>query len=384
MPVTVINVTCNGLSNGKVCIPITAIPTLPGTINILDDTATQISNLGTPSSTPPGAVIGPVTPAGVTFDTLGTYCWDGLSAGVYSVTVTDSSAPEVCTGVLTFEILEPDSLSVDYEIIPGVCGTTGVTVQGLAEGGTPSYTFTLENVGSGYGPVNKVTGLFKSVPVDPVNQYTLTVVDHKGCTENTNFLITSSGGLEAQVGVKNVTCFGACNGQISVVGLGGTPPYKILLFSDPPGSYARSSPCPENECSTSMDFDNLCAGDYRVQVTDANGCKFDYPDVITITQPTEIVYTGLVTTDPTCNDCCNGTITIDTITGGTGPYVVNITEAPEGQVIPSTIFTSGTSVAVSFTGLRAGNYTVTIKDSTGCIKTLTLGINTPPSVQFGI
>lgn len=384
MAITVIAVTCNGLSNGKVCIPITSIPNFPATINILDESANQISNLGTPVSTPSGAVLGPVTPSGITFDRLGTYCWDGLAAGVYTVTVTDATAPTPCANTGTFEVTEPDTLSVEYELIPGLCGANGVTVQGLAEGGTPPYSFTLENVGSGFGPVTKTTGTFKSVPVEPTDQYTLTVTDANGCTDTTNFLITSTGGLEVKVGVKNVTCFGACNGQISAVGTGGTPPYKILLVSDPPGTYVKSSPCPENECSTSMEFDDLCAGDYRVEITDANGCKFSYPDVITITQPTEIIYTGLVTTNPTCNDCCNGTIVIDTITGGTGPYTVKITEAPEGQVIPSTVFTPGTSVAATFTNLTHGNYIVVITDSTGCTKIVDLGLNPSPSVQFGI
>lgn len=379
----VTHVSCNGGNDGRVCIKISQLPTLPGVINIVDDTNTPISNLNTPSSTPPGATITPVS-GGLQFDTLGTYCWDTLVAGVYTVTITDSSAPIVCNNTFTFEVLEPDSLSVDYQITPGSCGSTGVTVQGLAEGGTPNYKFTLENTGSGYGPVTKVNGEFKSVPVDPVNDYTLTVEDANGCTESTTFSINTTGGLEAEVGVQNITCFGACNGSISVIGIGGTPPYNIILLSEPKGTYAESSSCSQDECKTAHDFTGLCAGDYKVKVIDANGCIYEYPDTITLTQPTEITYTGLDVTHVTCNDCCDGSIVIDTITGGTGPYTVKITEAPEGQIIPSTVFTTGASVAVTYNGLRPGNYVITIKDSTGCTTTIEVGINEPPKIDIDI
>jgi len=374
----IVNVTCNGATDGSFTVTL-KVPVLDGVVNVVDmGTNLPIANLNTPFVSPAGVTLTPVV-GGLQFDINGTFGWDTLGAGRYKVTLTDSSAPTPCVTEVIIEITEPDTLAVDYNIVPGLCGDSTVTIQAMAEGGTPGYTFELENVGSGYGPITKTSGEFKNVPLDNVNQYTLTVTDDNGCTATTSFLVDSTGGLELSAGFTNVTCYGACNGTITAVGTGGVQPYRFILTSDPVGTYTKSSDCDANSCVSSHTFTGLCAGDYKVKVVDANGCTFEYPDTITITQPTQIDFTGLVVTDVTCNSCCDGSIVIDTITGGTGPYTVEVTASPEGQVVPSTIFTAGASVAVTYNNLTYGNYEITITDSTGCTRTIKVGINAPMS-----
>lgn len=371
------HVTCNGANDGTITRFI-KVPTLDGIVDVVDlGTNLSIPNLNTPFVSPAGATLTPVV-GGLQFDTNGTFGWDALPAGKYRITVTDSTVPDICTGIYEFEITEPDTLAVDYNIVPGLCGDSTVTIQATAEGGTPGYSFELENVGSGYGPIIKTSGEFKNVPLDNTNPYTLTVTDDNGCTANTSFLVDSTGGLELSAGFTNVTCYGVCNGTITAVGTGGVQPYRFILTSDPAGTYTKSSDCDAGTCVSSHTFTGLCAGDYKVKVVDANGCIFEYPDTITITQPTQIDFTGLAVTDATCN--FDGSIVIDTITGGTGPYTVKVTSSPEGQVVPSTIFTDGASVAVTYSNLISGNYEITITDSTGCTRIVEIGINDSPQV----
>lgn len=369
------NVSCNGSTDGNVRL-VLRTTVAPGTVSILNlNTNTVIPNIASPVNFPFGSILTPVI-NGLQFTLNGSYTWDNLPAGRYRVTLTDSALIP-CSKEFEFEITEPDTLELDYEILPGSCGESTATLLGISLGGTPNYSYTLENAAIGYGPVTKTSGEFKNLVVDTVNPYTLSVEDSNGCTASMSILITSTNGFEVIVGKKDVTCFGQCNGSISAVAIGGVPPYKFILSSEVPGEHADTSTCSDSECVDSYTFDGLCANDYTLTAIDANGCKFTYPDTISIQQPTQIQFTGLTVGQITCNECCDGSITIDTITGGTGPYTVELTKVPEDQIPPSTIFTDGSSVAVTINNLKFGSYEITITDSTGCSRIIKVGINVP-------
>jgi len=301
----IVNVTCNGADDGRVCMTITA-PSFPVNIEITHETSGVIPNIASPVLTPPSAVVTP-SGSGADLDTPGRYCWDALEPGKYTVVIVDTS-PTPCIINTEFEITEPDSLSIDYEIVSGNCNDGSVTIQASADGGSkfPSggYRFTLDG-GDLSGPINKNNGLFKNIP-SSTTPYTLTVTDANGCTDTTNIEIDSTNEITIEYGFKNVSCYGACDGEISVVGTGGQPPYRFILVSDPPGTFVKTNDCdPEgNSCVTSYIFKDLCAGDYTLKVVDANGCNFELPSSITIDQPTEIVYAGPVVANVTCDDCC--------------------------------------------------------------------------------
>lgn len=378
------NVSCNGASDGKLCIKNLSVPTLNGFINIVNTgTGLPIPGLATPDVSPAGSVITAAPPDGVSFTLNGQYCWYGLPAGKYEITVKDSSLTP-CLITSTFEIEEPDTLALDYEIILGDCSDTKAQLQATADGGTGTYTFTLENLALAYGPISKTTGLFKNVIPDPTNQYTLTVVDENGCTESISFLVETANSLSISVGTHNISCFDACDGIIEAVAVGGTAPYRFILVSEPEGTFARTSGCDTGEtCDVAYNFRDLCAGSYKIKVIDANGCTFTYPNTITLTQPTKIEFDPLVITHVTCNNCCDGSIEIPGITGGTPFYSVELTQIPEGQITPSTIFTDGLTPSI-FSGLKPGNYEITITDDKGCTRIIKVGINSPASIQIVI
>lgn len=380
----VYNVTCNGQNDGKICFTVN-VPNLNAFIKITNTTVgTDVTD--SPVTTPIGAVVVPyVAGVGVEVDTNGEYCWENLAPGTYTIKVSDSSASP-CVTEATAEVIEPLTVSVDYEVIYSKCDGNVVDVQATGEGGTEPFIFTLENVGGGFGPITKSSGLFKNIPIDLVNDYTLTITDIKGCSTSIDFKLDSASTVVINVGSENVKCFGMCNGSISVIATGGTPSYTYILTSDPEGTFAEVS-CPdegeETSCDNNYQFKNLCPGDYNVKVIDSKGCSTEYPNTVTITEPDEIVITGPTVTEITCNNCCDASISIDSIVGGTANYTVEITTFPEGAAVPGPIYTDGSSPSV-FEDLSVGEYVVTITDKNGCKKEVKINILKPDEIEVSL
>ncbi|MFZ1806441.1 MAG: hypothetical protein WAU36_04435 [Cyclobacteriaceae bacterium] len=97
-------------------------------------------------------------------------------------------------------------------------------------------------------------------------------------------------------------------------------------------------------------FDGLTAGDYEVKVTDGNSCV----RLIDVSLSGGSSTLSLAATATPDTDCLtgNGTITA-TETGGVGPYEFKLNNGSFGS-------------SATFTALKAGNYTVEVKDSGGC------------------
>jgi gliding motility-associated-like protein len=146
--------------------------------------------------------------------------------------------------------------------------------------------------------------------------------------------------LVADVTGTNVVCFGTSTGTLVVVPSGGTTPYEYLW----------------NNFVTDSTQSGVTAGRYVVLVTDSNGCH-TY-DSILITEPSEIIITGVVT-DVVCSGFNTGAIDI-TVIGGTGAY---------------TFAWSDGSTTEDIDTLAGGSYTVTVADANGCVKTATFVIN---------
>lgn len=89
---------------------------------------------------------------------------------------------------------------------------------------------------------------------------------------------------------------------------------------------------------------------YTLTVTDGNGCK-DTASVWAFPRPNPV--SGVI--DSTLNGCLvpSGSLTVNTPTVGTAPFLYSINGGP-------------TQASNVFTGLAAGNYTLTVTDAYGC------------------
>ncbi|MCO5288691.1 MAG: SprB repeat-containing protein [Bacteroidetes bacterium] len=131
--------------------------------------------------------------------------------------------------------------------------------------------------------------------------YTVTVTDSKLCTKSFSQTISNLSGPVVTVdSVKNVSCFGGNNGGI-----------YISVTGNSPFTYAWSSG------AVSQDLVNVVAGTYTVTVTDNSNCQAVVSR--TITQPTVIAAT-LTATNATCGQN-NGSITTS-VSGGTPTYTI--------------------------------------------------------------
>jgi hypothetical protein len=146
--------------------------------------------------------------------------------------------------------------------------------------------------------------------------------------------------------VQKTSCFGECDGEIVVTTTGGTPPYVYTWAHGP---------------STST-VNGLCAGDYTVNVTDANGCYID--STMNVPTEPEIIFSASGT-DPSCVGFTDGTLS-STVSGGLAPYQF--------------LWSNGATTQ-NVNGVGAGAYSVTVTDADGCSKSANTSLgeaNCPP------
>lgn len=196
--------------------------------------------------------------------------------------------------------------------------------------------------------------------------YDLRVYDVDSCFIDTTFEITEpTSMIVSTVSQTNLTCFGVCTGEIEVSTTNGTSPYSYEWFD------ATTDIAVPGQDSDPIAV-NLCAGDYYVIVTDANGCTFQSND-FTLTQPDEIIPT-ITTTDVLCFGDCNGVASATAI-GGDGNYTftwLNTIPAVEG---------TGPSINT----LCAGDYLLETSDGTGCtVQSAPFIINEPTEVTISV
>jgi len=321
-----------------------------------------------------------------------TYLWSNgatsasisnLSAGSYSVTVTDNAAGTAtasatisgpaaisgtassitspsCIGSLNGSVvITPSGGTAPYTIVPaqtglaagsyqftitGANGCTGTVSANIPNPTPVTATITALNNVSCFGSMNGSVTITASGGTGPYSispaqsglgagLYTFTVTDSKGCTTTVSATVSQPSQVSATItGQTNVTCFGSMNGSVSITASGGTAPYSI--------SPAQTG---------------LAAGSYTFTVTDAKGCSTTVS--ATISQPSQVSASITGQTNATCFGSMNGSVSI-TASGGTAPYAISPAQ----------------------TGLAAGAYTFTITDSNGCSTTVTAIISQPSAM----
>jgi gliding motility-associated-like protein len=258
-------------------------------------------------------------------------------------TVTSSSVITI-NPLPVLEVLSLDNIScvglIDGEIHIG------------ASGGSGPYTFSMD--GAPFQPSGDFTGLAAAT-------YMLEVMDSKGCVSGTTLEVIEPLPFTAVVdSTFNVTCFAGNDGAIYITLEGGTEPYDVS-WSGPSGW-----------TSTSPDITGLTEGTYSLTVTDLNGCA-SYSFTEAITQPDEIIITSETLSDyggygVTCPESADGSISV-TVGGGTPPLAL-LWSGPDGFV----------STEADISLLRAGLYTLTVTDISGCTL-INDYVLTPPEVM---
>ena len=252
-----------------------------------------------------------------------------LSAGIYTVTVTDNSG---CTTTKSATIVEPvvltASISRSNDVSCFGASDGDATVQ--ASNGTAPYTYAW----SSGGTTTFESGLIAGV-------YIATVTDINGCSASTTVTINQPSTISVAINGTNVSCNGGIDGEALAIPSGGVAPYTY--FWSPSGGTVNLA-------------SGLSAGTYTVTVFDANGCSAS--NSVIIGEPITLAVSTTIS-----NAFCsqnNGFVTAN-VTGGTGSY--SYAWSPTG----------GSSSTAS--SLYAGVYTVTVTDANGCTITISAIVN---------
>lgn len=275
---------------------------------------------------------------------LFTYLWSngastqdvsGLSAGTYTVTVTDDNN---CVISAAYTVNQPAALSVVVDNVTSVLcnGQSTGAIAITASGGTFGYSYLWSN-----GSIQEdISGL-------TAGTYTVTVTDANLCTATASATINQLSALNLSTVVTNVNCNGLLNGAINLTVSGATPGYTYLWSTG----------------NSSEDLVGLGAGTYTVTVTDANLCTASVS--ATVTQPPAISLSTVVTA-VSCNSGNNGAVDLSVI-GGTPGY--------------SYLWNTG-AVTQDITNLSAGTYTVTVTDLNSCTATTNATVTQPSALSL--
>jgi SprB repeat len=190
--------------------------------------------------------------------------------------------------------------------------------------------------------------------LEPFRNYNVVAKNSWGCTDTVVVTIMTqdacAGVTVSVTATKTDASPNQSNGTITATATGGTG----FTYSINGGAFQASG-----------NFSNLAAGTYDVTAKNSNGCLGTVQIVIGTNNPCAGVTVAITTTQVNPGTgLSNGSITA-TATGGTGfTYSLN----------SGTFQASGT-----FTGLAAGNYTITAKNSNGCtgLTSVALGANNP-------
>jgi gliding motility-associated-like protein len=180
-----------------------------------------------------------------------------LPAGVHFAYATDSAG---CVSKTSVTIEEPALLRSDMVQFPVKChGDATGAAQVTASGGVKPYAYAWEGGSTAPNAQNLPTGFIE-----------VRITDGNGCLHVDSILVTQPNApLAATATGKDPTCFGDRDGTVSIVGAGGTPPYRYALNDKPwNGSTLQIG---------------LQAGAYEPKIIDANGCTAR-TDLVTLEQ----------------------------------------------------------------------------------------------------
>ncbi|PTM14099.1 MAG: hypothetical protein DA408_04200 [Bacteroidetes bacterium] len=275
-----------------------------------------------------------------------TYRWDngdttlvrtGIPGGViYAVTATDAQG---CTGVQSRLLADPPPITFDLLATTPNCF------------GDANGSLTLANLNSPNGMLTNIqwdNAANNQTTVTATNlaagAYSVTVTDANSCMANATATLGQPPTLVAAFTTRDNICFGYADGAVLVTASGGVPDYDYQWFNGAVGP----------------NLTNLQAGTYAVTVSDSRGCEVVL--LPTVTQPPS--FTASAETEPTsCFGTRDGRITV-TPAGGAPPYRYSI----------GNMNFSASNVLL---GLAGGNYTLFIRDASGCQFNLAATVGEP-------
>ncbi len=214
-----------------------------------------------------------------------------LTAGEYIVEVKDANR---CIIHDTIVIAQPDEvLAVEKNQTNVLCyGEPTGAIDLYVSGGISGYSFLWSNGAITEDIVNVVAG-----------EYLVEITDANGCVKTDSIEINQPQFpvLYKDLAIDHVKCFGENNGAVNMNISGGSFPYDIYWSTN----------------DTTESIDTLVAGEYSLQIIDANSCQYDTTFIIA--QPALPLALDLDVNHVSCFGGHDARIELN-VTGGTSDY----------------------------------------------------------------
>ena len=273
-----------------------------------------------------------------------TYSWNtgastpdilDLGPGLYELTVTDANG---CENISTIDLQSVFEFEASLSSIDVSCfnENDGQIIIDEILGGTSPYMLSL----NGGASQNAEDILDLSA-----GTYTVEISDQNGCAVEETLIVNSPPQLFVDLTIFNPTCPGDTDGSILAEASGGNPGYEY--------SWSNNVNGPE--------IINIESGSFTITVVDNDGCEVVNTAFMDQLLPIE---PNVSTFDLSCFNVQDGQLIIDTIIGGTAPYMISL----NGGIPTSNLFLAG---------LEAGNYEIEVIDDNGCTFSETYLINQP-------
>jgi large repetitive protein len=215
----------------------------------------------------------------------------------------------------------------NYQTNPSCFGEKTGFFQINTYSGSGNYTYVVDN--------NATIDNFGEAHHLAAGTYHVTVTDGNGCSDVATVIITEPEKLKANLTFDPIQCHGGMT-PLTYFATGGTQPYSF----------------------SGQTFD-VSAGHFAYGVWDAKGCQ----STAEVDVPNPPIITLIVSKlNTNCSSTATGKIGV-VAQGGAGGFQFQLNNGA---------FTTN----ANFTGLSAGNYVVTVKDSKGCLQTKTVTIGT--------
>ncbi len=193
-----------------------------------------------------------------------TYSIDNLSAGTYSITVTDIHG---CSSLGSVDIFDNNALSVPPASVVnvGCFGDCDGEITLTPSGGVQFTGSTLYNY-QWNDYLNQTTNTAVGLCVDSVTlltEYICVITDAQGCELYDTVTLSQPEEFSVATEITSVvSCYGNADGKIKALITGGTPMF----------TYTWGNGSSQNTNNTTSDITGLIEGQYIVDVVDNNGC----------------------------------------------------------------------------------------------------------------
>lgn len=362
---------------------------------------------------------------GALSNTTGSFA--GLTAGIYTITVTDIQLCSVSTQVNIVNAIPIVLNSIQSTPVSCNNGNNGsLTIS--CGGGLGVLNYQLQPLGT-----NNSTGLFTNLNA---GSYTVVVTDANACTYSTVAVIANPSTIVfSSVVPTNINCYGDSTGAINVQATGGngaigyqlnpglinsgtgvfanllannyiitaidannctattsvglTQPVQMFVqlisqqnpncFGEQTGSIqflgnGGTAPLSYNLQPTNLSnntglFTNLSAGVYSLTLVDGNQCQLTYP-VVSLTHPNLLQLSLVQKQDIACFGQSSGSIQV-AANGGSNGFLYSIVPSLGIQMVPG-----------DFQNLKAGTYFITVTDAHACTTSLSVTLNQGPEIHF--